>query len=91
MCDLYKKTVDRISKIESLGYTVIQKWACQFSVPTNTEVTGIIKLNNTYRMISNGMFNFKDIMAYVGPCTSFDQFLKSFDQVWLVAESIPYI
>ena len=79
MCDLYKKTIDRVSKIESLGYNVIQKWACQFNVPTNTEVTGIIKLNNTYRMISNGMFNFKDIMAYVGPCTSFDQFLKSFD------------
>ena len=79
MGSLYKKTIERETKLRELGYKLVSKWECDFHVPKDCQVSGIIKLNQTYRMISNGMFNFKDIMSFLGPNTSFDKFLKAFD------------
>ena len=43
------------------------------------QINNLIKSNNRYKMISNGKFIFKDILAYLSQGTSLDEFLKSFD------------
>ena len=77
--NLYKKTMEKKSNLENLGFSVISKWECEFKCPEGIEVTGIIKQNNRYRMISNGAFIFKDAMNYLAPGTSLEKFLTAFD------------
>jgi hypothetical protein len=79
MKELLAKTKQKEDILIQLGYRVVSKWECQFKQPPSNEITGIIKQNNSYKMISNGKFSFKDIMAFLGPGTSYDSFLKAFD------------
>lgn len=65
--------------LKQMGYKIKSKWGCEFQKPKNVQVNDIIKCNNKYRMISNGSFAFKDILAFQPPNTSFDKFLKAFD------------
>jgi hypothetical protein len=39
----------------------------------------VIKYNSKYRMISNGSFASKDILAYLAPNKTLDKFFKAFD------------
>jgi hypothetical protein len=75
MIVLYKKTMREEANLKQIRYNVKAIWGCQFAIPANNE-DDIIKCNNKYRMISNGSFAFKDILA---PNTSLDKFLKAFD------------
>ena len=79
MSDLNKKTLEKRSKLKSLGYRVKSQRECEFKCTNGIEVKGIIKQNNRYRMIANGKFIFKDVMNYLAPGYSLDKFLKAFD------------
>lgn len=79
MSELLEKTNKKTENLIKMGYTVVSKWDCQFNAPPSMELTGIVKQNNAYKMISNGRFSFRDLMAYLAPATSFDSFLKAFD------------
>ncbi|OAJ39748.1 hypothetical protein BDEG_23574 [Batrachochytrium dendrobatidis JEL423] len=76
---LYEKTMRKEAKLKQMGYGMKSVWGCEFRMPTNEEINGIIKCNNKCRMISNGSFTFKDILAYLAPNTSLEKFLKAFD------------
>jgi hypothetical protein len=76
---LLNKTIKKESRLKELGFDVVSKWDCSFQPPKGMELKGIIKQNNCYRMISNGKFSFKDIIAFVSPNTSLEQFLKAFN------------
>jgi G:T-mismatch repair DNA endonuclease (very short patch repair protein) len=78
MSDLYDYTIKR-KNLKVMGYSVISIWECQFESKTGIQINNIIKSNNRYKMISNGKFIFKDILAYLSQGTSLDEFLKSFD------------
>jgi G:T-mismatch repair DNA endonuclease (very short patch repair protein) len=78
MGELYKKTIKKEEHLKRLGYNVISKWSCQFK-GNEIEVNDIIKVNNRYRMISNGKFIFKDILSFLSPNTSVDTFLRAFN------------
>jgi G:T-mismatch repair DNA endonuclease (very short patch repair protein) len=75
----YFKTLRKEERLKELGYNVVSKWECDFRPNEDIEINNIIKCNNKYRMISNGKFAFKDVMAYLAPGTSLTQFLKAFD------------
>jgi hypothetical protein len=79
MSVLYENTMRKETNVKQMGYFVKAIWGCEFTAPANNEVNAIIKCNNKYRMISNGAFAFKDILAYLAPNTSLDKFLKAFD------------
>ncbi|OAJ44810.1 hypothetical protein BDEG_28002 [Batrachochytrium dendrobatidis JEL423] len=51
--------------------TKSNQFGVEFQEPKNVQVNDIIKCNK-YRMISNGSFAFKDILAFQPPNTSFD-------------------
>jgi G:T-mismatch repair DNA endonuclease (very short patch repair protein) len=71
MGELYKNTIKKEERLKRLGYNVISKWGCQFKA-NDIEVSDIIKVNNRYRMISNGKFIFKDILSFLSPNTSLE-------------------
>ena len=79
MTELLERTLRKEATLKAKGYNIKSIWGCQFKVPDNIEYNDIIKCNNKYKMISNGSFMFKDIIAYLPPGTSFDGFLKTFD------------
>ena len=62
-----------------MGYSVVYIWECQFECKAGIQINNVIKSNNRYKMISNGKFILKDILAYLSQGTSLDEFLKSFD------------
>ena len=51
---------------------------CEFHPLEEIEINNIIKCNNKYKMISNGKFIFKDIIAYLSPGTSLGKYLRAF-------------
>jgi G:T-mismatch repair DNA endonuclease (very short patch repair protein) len=73
MGELYKNTIKKEEHLKRLGYKVISKWGCQFKGNDN-EVNDIFKVNNRYRMISNGKFIFKDILSFLSPNTHWKRF-----------------
>jgi hypothetical protein len=79
MSVLLNKTMKKETRLKELGFNVVSKWDCSFQSPKGMELKGIIKQNNCYRMISNGKFSFKDIIAFVSPNTSLEQFLRAFN------------
>jgi hypothetical protein len=72
-----RKDSEKKTALQQMGYKIKSIWGCEFQ--GNVKVNDIIKCNNKYRMISNGEFAFKDILAFQPPNTSFDKFLKAFD------------
>jgi hypothetical protein len=76
---LYEKTIKNESVLKQMGFKVKSIWGCEFITPREVQVNDIIKCNNKYSMISNGLFAFKDIMAYLSPNTSLETVLKAFD------------
>ncbi|CAF3781358.1 unnamed protein product [Rotaria socialis] len=75
----YQKTTMKEEKLKVLGYNVISVSECEFNPPDEIEIDNIIKCNNKYKMISNGKFIFKDIIAYLSPGTSLEKYLRAFD------------
>ena len=79
MRELYDYTIKRENDLKCMGYSVVSIWECQFECKAGIQINNVIKSNNRYKMISNGKFIFKDILAYLSQGTSLDEFLKSFD------------
>jgi G:T-mismatch repair DNA endonuclease (very short patch repair protein) len=60
-------------RLKELGYNVISVSECEFNPPDEIEINNIIKCNNKYKMISNGKFIFKVIIAYLSSGTSLEK------------------
>jgi hypothetical protein len=75
----YQKTIMKEERLKELGYNVINVFECEFQPSEEIEINNIIKCNNKYKMISNGKFIFKDIIAYLSPGTSLEKYLRAFD------------
>jgi hypothetical protein len=56
--------------LKELGYNVVSVSEYEFNPSEEIEINNIFKCNNKYKMISNGKFIFKDIIAYLSPGTS---------------------
>ncbi len=65
MHELYNYTIKRENDLKCRGYSVVSIWECQFECKAGIQINNIIKSNNRYKMISNGKFIFKDILAYL--------------------------
>jgi hypothetical protein len=75
----HQKTIKKEERLKKLGYDVICVSECEFNPLEEIEINNIIKCNTKYKMISNGKFIFKDIIAYLSPGTSLEKFLRAFD------------
>jgi hypothetical protein len=79
MIFFYEKQLKKENELMRMGYKIVSIWGGQFQPSEDIEINNIIKCNNKYRMISNGKYIFKDLIAYLAPETSLTKFLVAFD------------